>query len=114
MTLVEGELGRLVSLICIDFCGDELVGPLLTRTGANMLLVPSMTTSFRPFKTQAEALGTSNRAWVMVVNSDWIRALSGAEIQHALTYVPIRGGCVTRSLDGDDLVLKLTTRELLS
>lgn len=112
--IIECSLGRMAMPICLDFCGDQL-RDLLEDTQINLLLVPAMTPRMSPFYSRARALGTTNRATTLAVNSSWLLRQIGLRSRRhrAFVYLP-----ASRALKGggrrisDDLSV-FTIREVL-
>jgi hypothetical protein len=92
LEVLDLSMGRLVTPICLDFCGDEL-RDLLIACAVNFCLVPAMTPEMAPFQQRAYDLGTWNRATTFVVNSAWLAKQLGklAPEYLAHAYVPARG-----------------------
>lgn len=120
LVIVDSPLGRMVTPICLDFCGDELID-LVTASCVNFFLVPAMTERMKNFHQQAVHLGTRTGAASFVANSVWLLkrlAKSDAAIDNELSvmgYLPRRGGLFTRAqraADCEDLRL-FTMRVLL-
>jgi hypothetical protein len=118
LVLVETPWARLAFPICLDYCGTDLEG-LFVATATNLFLVPAMSPRMQPFHERARALGTSNRATSLGVNSSWLLERLGLETVPAnlhLTYVPSRqmDREATRTASpGDYRVVLCTIRELL-
>ncbi len=71
VVIADCALGRLVTPICLDFCGEEL-REIFLESGTNLFLVPAMTPRMRDFAKRAYELGTHCRSSIFVVNSAWL------------------------------------------
>lgn len=69
----DSVIGRIAAAICIGFFADE-VEPLLQESGANLFLVPAMTTSTADLKTRARELIRPQRAATFVANCGHVGA----------------------------------------
>jgi len=117
MPILDCDLGRLATPICLDFCGDEL-RELLIDTATNLLFVPAMTPTMRRFHDQARELGDQNRATTFVVNSAWLlKSLNLPPKKvgeaRALAYVPARTGLSTAGRFITDSLQVFSIRELV-
>jgi len=118
LALVETPWARLAFPICLDYCGTDLDG-LFVATATNFFLVPAMSPRMQPFHERARALGTSNRATSLGVNSSWLLGRLGLELGPEnlhLAYVPsshVDRRAARTASPGDHRVVVCSIRELL-
>ncbi len=91
LEVADTPIGRLVTPICLDFCGEE-IRELLVDSRANFYLVPAMTPRMGDFRQRARDLGTLCRGSSFVVNSAWLLEQIGrlSEERLFLGYLPER------------------------
>lgn len=89
MRIVDGPLGRMVTSICLDYCGGSIEG-IAKSSRSNLFWVPTMSSSLGPFRERARELGKFCKATTVVVNSEWL--LEGVGIDEAHRE-PLRSHC---------------------
>jgi hypothetical protein len=89
LEVADTPIGRLVTPICLDFCGEE-IRELLIDSRVNLYLVPAMTPRMGDFRRRARDLGTLCRGSSFVVNSAWLLERIGrlTEERLFLGYLP--------------------------
>lgn len=96
LRIVDGPLGRMITSICLDYCGRSL-DAVAKRSRSNLFWVPTMSPSLEMFKGRAAELGAYCRATTVVANSEWLLEATGVEEKlrdglRSLCYLPYRGG----------------------
>lgn len=112
--ILDGSLGRMAALICLDYCGHTL-RDLLISAGVNLVWVPAMTTSMGAFADRARELGTAVQAASFVSNSGWILNRMGLDsVSSGLAYLPYPGALHTWSpRQQEEGMVVFTIRQLI-
>lgn len=109
----DGPLGRMVALICLDYCGEP-VRELVANLRVGVFLVPAMSTSMVDFENRAREWGSRLGASTFVANSAWVLQNTGKkDIPVALACLPARNVSFHPLPDGDPVKM-FTIRELLT
>ncbi len=111
--VLDGQIGRIVTPICIDYFCEDLRAPFLAA-GVTVVLSPTMSPTLQRFEKRANTLGDHARAWTFVANSRWVCDAMGVKSPvHALRYAPHRGGLQRSTFAPDQGLLTFSIRELL-
>ncbi len=114
VVIADCALGRLVTPICLDFCGEEL-RELFIESRTNLFLVPAMTPRMRDFIERARELGTHCRGTTFVINSAWLLGQVGEPEDRDLFlgYVPAKGAVSGQPVRVSEALAVFSVRELL-